>query len=85
MIYNEGVERRKSRKKVKDMAQEIVQDFIRRVVGYSFEGKVRVEANDQKAIVGSAEKVVKYLDTKDYKLYVKDFKVEGFDEVTIYA
>ena len=85
MIYNEGVERRKSRKKVKEMAQEIVQDFIRRVVGYSFEGKVRVEANDQKAIVGSAEKVVKYLDTKDYKLYVKDFKVEGFDEVTIYA
>lgn len=67
------------------MAQEIVQDFIRRVVGYSFEGKVRVEANDQKAIVGSAEKVVKYLDTKDYKLFVKDFKVEGFDEVTIYA
>lgn len=66
--------------------KETVQDFIRRVIGYSFAGQVRVEADDQKAIIGSAEKVVRYLDTKDYTLYVRDFRVEdNYGKITIYA
>lgn len=66
--------------------KETVQDFIRRVIGYSFAGQVRVEADDQKAIVGSAEKVVRCLDTKDYTLYVRDFRVEdNYRKITIYG